>query len=150
MTRGYQFLGVAGEKAEDPLEAARKRDLAELKMKLIAGAVLSVLVHAVSAPHLFPFLHSVPSWWLLFASFVMTTPVVFWVGSRFIVGAYKAALQRHFGHEHPCVRGSALRLYLFICSYFFPSIFRDCWGVASGVFRRRGHDRHTNFAGSIP
>ena len=130
---GYQFLGVAGEKAEDPLEAARKRDLAELKIKLIAGAVLSVLVHAVSAPHLFPFLHSVPSWWLLFASFVMTTPVVFWVGSRFIVGAYKAALQRT-SDMNTLVSVGALSAYIYSSVVtFFPQFFETA-GVSPAVY----------------
>lgn len=125
---GYQFVGISGEKAEDPLEEARKRDLAELKVKLIAGAVLSVLVHVVAAPHLVPFLHSLPSSWLLFASFVMTTPVVFWVGSRFILGAYKAALQRT-SDMNTLVSVGALSAYIYSSVVtFFPQFF-----VVNGV-----------------
>ena len=91
---GYQFLGLVGETAEDPIEAARRMELSELKIKLVAGLVLSVLIHVGSVPHFVPFLATVPHGIVLLALFVMTTPVVFWVGSRFIVGALKAAKQR--------------------------------------------------------
>ncbi len=130
---GYQFLGVAGEKAEDPLEEARKKELTELKMKLVVGAILSVLVHVAAAPHFFPSLHSIPSWWLLFASFVMTTPVVFWVGSRFIVGAYKAARQGT-SDMNTLVSVGALSAYLYSSVVtFFPESFETA-GVPTPVY----------------
>ena len=91
---GYQFLGVVGETETDPIEAARRHEMTELKLKLVVGIVLSVLIHVGSTPHFFPFLESIPHHLMLLALLVMTTPVVFWVGSRFFIGAYKAALQR--------------------------------------------------------
>ncbi|MBI5252500.1 MAG: copper ion binding protein, partial [Desulfomonile tiedjei] len=130
---GYQFLGVVGENADDPLATARREELAELRIKLIVGAVLSVLVHAVAAPHLFPFLHSLPSSWMLFASFLMTTPVVFWVGSRFIVGAYKAALQRT-SDMNTLVSVGALSAYIYSSVVtFFPNSF-DTAGIIAPVY----------------
>ncbi len=130
---GYEFLGVVGENAEDPLEAARNKELTELKIKLVVGAVLSVLVHAAAAPHFFPFLHSVHLSWLLFASFVMTTPVVFWVGSRFIVGAYKAALQKT-SDMNTLVAVGALSAYLYSSVVtFFPDYF-EMGGMPAPVY----------------
>jgi Cu+-exporting ATPase len=92
---GYEFLGIVGEESEeDPLEEARKRDLRDLKIRLAVGVMLSVIVVVGSMPHLFTFVSSIPRDVLLPVLFVLTTPVVFWVGSRFFVGAIKAARQR--------------------------------------------------------
>jgi len=91
---GYQFLGLVGEASEDPMEAERQKELRELKIKLVVGIVLSVLIHVGSMPELVPFLSIIPHSIVLAALFVMTTPVVFWVGSRFFIGAMKAAKQR--------------------------------------------------------
>lgn len=91
---GYEFLGILGEVPEDPAEAARKKETKELKIKLYAGALLSLLIHAGSMPHRFPFLKSVPRQTVLLSLLVLTTPVMFWVGRRFYVGALKAARQK--------------------------------------------------------
>jgi P-type Cu+ transporter len=120
---GYQFLGVVSEFQEDPLEEVRREELRELKTKLAVGFVLSVLVHAGSMPHFFPFLHSVPHFWLLFGLFLMTTPVVFWVGSRFFIGAYKAARQRTTD-MNTLVAVGALSAYVYSTAVmFFPRFF---------------------------
>ncbi len=91
---GYEYLGLLDEAADDPVEAARNREIKELKRKLIAGGVLNVFIMAGSMPHWFPFLHAVPQRVMLFILFLLTTPVVLWVGSRFVSGALKAAKQK--------------------------------------------------------
>jgi Cu+-exporting ATPase len=75
--------------------------MTELKLKLIVGIVLSVLNHVGSTLISSRFSNRFLIISCLLALLVMTTPVVFWVGSRFFIGAYKAALQRTTGHEHP-------------------------------------------------
>jgi len=90
---GYQFLGVAGHSEEDPAEAAREKEMLDLKRRFVVGAVLSVIIFVGSMPSLFPFVLAVPRQVMLIALFVLSTPVVFWVGSRFISGAIKAARQ---------------------------------------------------------
>ncbi|AFM26929.1 heavy metal translocating P-type ATPase [Desulfomonile tiedjei] len=131
---GYQFLGVVGEQSEDPLEAARKQELRDLKIKLAVGAVLSILIHIAAFPHLIPSLHSlIPSNWLLIAGFIMTTPVVFWVGSRFIIGAYKAALQKT-SDMNTLVSVGALSAYLYSSVVtFFPRFFETA-GIPAPVY----------------
>ncbi len=126
---GYQFLGVAGESEEDPIEAARRKELRELKIKLAAGVGLSVLIHIGSMPHWFPFVRSIPHEYLLPILFVMTTPVVFWVGSRFFLGAWKAALQKTTD-MNTLVAVGALSAYLYSTALMvFPSFFASA-GVA--------------------
>jgi Cu+-exporting ATPase len=122
---GYQYLGVVSELQEDPIEEARRAELRELKIRLVVGFVLSVLIHAGSMPHLFPFFHAVPHFWLLFALFLMTTAVVFWVGSRFFIGAYKAAKQRT-SDMNTLVAVGALSAYLYSTAVmFFPKFFES-------------------------
>ena len=88
---GYEFLGVSEPALEDPVETARKREIIELKVKFIVGAILSVVIFAGSMQNWFPFLRSIPRQTMLFCLFVLTTPVVFWVGSRFFSGAIKSS-----------------------------------------------------------
>lgn len=91
---GYEYLGLFQERVEDPLEASRQRELRELRIKVSVGAVLNVFIMMGSMPHWFPFLEGIPRQIMFYALFVMTTPVVFWVGSRFLKGAVKATLQK--------------------------------------------------------
>jgi len=91
---GYQFLDASDELLEDPVEAARIKEVKELKIKFLAGVVLSVIIFAGSMQSWFPFLRPIPRQTMLFVLFVLATPVIFWVGSRFIFGAVKAARQK--------------------------------------------------------
>ena len=52
---GYEFLGVAGETLEDPVEAARQREIKEIKLKFSVGVVLSIFIFMGSMQHWFPF-----------------------------------------------------------------------------------------------
>lgn len=130
---GYEFLGVFGATQEDPAEAARKRELKELKIKLSVGLVLSVIIFMGSMPHWFPYLHSVPMQTMLYCLFVLTTPVVFWVGSRFYVGAVKAAKQKTTD-MNTLVAVGALSAYLYSAlATFFPHFFAGA-GIAPHVY----------------
>ncbi|MFH0823274.1 MAG: heavy metal translocating P-type ATPase, partial [Pseudomonadota bacterium] len=130
---GYQFLGVSGETGEDPLEAARKAELRDLKIKLAVGIVLSVLIHAGSMPDLFPFLRTIPERILLPLLFIMATPVVLWVGDRFLIGAYKAARQKT-SDMNTLVAVGSLSAYLYSTAVMvFPGFFASA-GVAPHVY----------------
>jgi Cu+-exporting ATPase len=89
---GYEVVGM--EKSRGGVEAARKRELKELKTRFSVGVILSVVIFSGSMQHWFPYLRSIPRQTMLVFLFVLTTPVVFWVGSRFYVGAVKAAKQK--------------------------------------------------------
>jgi len=91
---GYKFLGELEDLSADPAEAVRAAELGDMKRKLIFGAMMSVIIFFGSMQHWFSFLAFIPRHVMMLAMFVLTTPVVFWVGSRFFVGAYKAARQK--------------------------------------------------------
>ncbi|GKT08453.1 heavy metal translocating P-type ATPase [Desulforhabdus sp. TSK] len=120
---GYQYLGLLEEAKEDPVEAAQKREIRDLKIKVSVGAVLSVLTMMGSMPHWFPFLHGIPRQQMFLILFVLTTPAVFWVGSRFLVGALKAARQKTTDMNTLVAVGS-LSAYLYsTLATFWPEYF---------------------------
>ncbi len=73
--------------------------------------------------HWFPFLMGIPRQPLLMVLFFLTTPVVFWVGSRFFIGALKAARQRTTD-MNTLVAVGALAAWLYSSlATFFPRFF---------------------------
>jgi P-type Cu+ transporter len=120
---GYEFLGELKDSSADPIEAARAKELREIKIKLICGAILSVIIFFGSMQHWFPFLHFIPRQIIQMAMFVLTAPAVFWVGSRFFMGAYKAARQKT-SDMNTLVAVGAFSAYAYsAAATFFPSFF---------------------------
>ncbi|MBN2283373.1 MAG: copper-translocating P-type ATPase [Deltaproteobacteria bacterium] len=91
---GYELLGVQGTMDEDPVEKAREAEFRDLRRKVITGILLSILIFMGSMQEWFPFLSRIPRTQMLVILFLLTTPVVFWVGGRFITGAVKALRQK--------------------------------------------------------
>lgn len=121
--QGYEYLGVADAGTADPIRAEREKEYKDLKRRFITGAVLSVPIFMLSMQHWFPFLMTVPRQPLLILTFILTTPVVFWVGSRFLIGAFKAAKQKTTD-MNTLVAVGALAAYLYsTLATFWPRFF---------------------------
>jgi Cu+-exporting ATPase len=121
--QGYEYLGVPDDAREDPVTAAREKEVKELTIKFIVGAVLSVIIFMGSMQHWFPFLMAVPRQAMLIFLFFLTTPVVFWVGSRFYIGAIKAARLKTTD-MNTLVAVGALSAYLYsVLATFYPRFF---------------------------
>ncbi len=130
---GYQYLGEIKDSFADPAEAARIRDLAELKLKVTCGAILSIIIFFGSMQHWFSFLQGIPQKIMFYAMFVLTVPAVFWVGSRFFIGAIKAARQKT-SDMNTLVAVGALSAYLYsAAATFFPHYFMTA-GVMPHVY----------------
>lgn len=120
---GYEFLGQIKDNLADPIEASRIEELRDLKIKVICGAVLSIIIFLGSMQHWFGFLHFIPRQTMLWAMFILTAPAVFWVGSRFFTGAYKAALQKT-SDMNTLVAVGAFSAYAYsAAATFFPHFF---------------------------
>ncbi|MCE5336984.1 MAG: heavy metal translocating P-type ATPase, partial [Desulfobacteraceae bacterium] len=120
---GYEYLGIYDEEREDPTESARAGEIAGLKLRVAVGAVLSVLVMVGTMQHMFPFLHAVSRHAMLWILLVLTTPAVFWVGGRFITGAFKAA-RRMSADMNTLVAIGSLSAYSYSAlATFFPGFF---------------------------
>ncbi|MFC1884184.1 copper ion binding protein [Thermodesulfobacteriota bacterium] len=134
---GYEFLGLPQESLEDPVEAARVKEIKDLKIKFITGAVLSILVFIGSMQDWFPYLRSIPRIYMLISLLVLTTPVVFWVGSRFLTGAIKAARQKTTDMNTLVAMGA-------LAAYFYSSLAI----FAPWIFKESGHAMHVYFDGA--
>jgi P-type Cu+ transporter len=131
---GYQFLGVVGERLDDPIEEARSLEQRQLLQRLIVGGVLTVLVMALSMPHLVPFLAHLSEPVRNLLMLVLTTPVVFWVGDRFLRGALKAARQKT-SDMNTLVAVGALSAYIYsTVATFRPEIFSEAGVTAHSYF----------------
>ncbi|MGD0168307.1 MAG: heavy metal translocating P-type ATPase [Smithella sp.] len=130
---GYEYLGELKDNLADPIEASRVGELKDLKLKVTCGAILSVVIFFGSMQHWFGFLHFVPRQVMLWALFVLTAPAIFWVGSRFFIGAYKAALQKT-SDMNTLVAVGAFSAYAYsAAASFFPHFFMTA-GVMPHVY----------------
>jgi Cu+-exporting ATPase len=130
---GYEFLGVSQPAIEDSVEAAREEEIVELKVKFIVGAILSVVIFAGSMQNWFPFVRSIPRQTMLFCLFLLTTPVVFWVGSRFFSGAVKAAMQKTTDMNTLVAVGAFSAYFYSALATFMPQFFAGA-GIAPHVY----------------
>jgi Cu+-exporting ATPase len=120
---GYEYLGVYQQEAGDPAEAARLEEIAGLRRKVAAGAVLSILIMAGTMQHSFPILHSVPRQAMLYILLVLTAPAVFWVGDRFLKGAIKATRQKTADMNTLVAIGSLSAYIYSALATIFPHLF---------------------------
>lgn len=118
---------------EDSVEADRIREIKELKVRLAVGVGLSVFIFLGSMQDWFPYLREIPRQIMLYSLFVLATPVVFWVGSRFFSGAIKAARQKTTDMNSLVAVGS-LSAYLFsTLATFAPRLFTSA-GITPHVY----------------
>ena len=131
--QGYDYLGIPDDTREDPIGAAREKEIRDLKIRFAVGIVLSIVIFVGSMRHWFPFLMGIPRQPLLIALFLLTTPVVFWVGSRFFSGAIKAARQKTTD-MNTLVAVGALAAWLYSSlATFFPRFFSEA-GILPHVY----------------
>jgi P-type Cu+ transporter len=115
---GFKAIAVAGESAEDAEAAAREAELAHQRRRLIVGLaftiplfVLSMLKdfsHAglIQLPWFLEEFYMWPGSWWVFAA--LATPVQFYVGKDFYVGAWKALKNKAANMDVLVVMGSSV------------------------------------------
>lgn len=108
---GYSVIEVEGdEEAQvDAEQAARAADLADKRRKLIVGAVLTVIIMALSLGEMVGIPLDFPGRLWLIA--LLTVPVQFWVGRDFYVGAWKAAKNRTTNMDTLVALGSSVAFF---------------------------------------
>jgi Cu+-exporting ATPase len=120
---GYEAIQETSE-AQDILEKEkqeREKELRELKKKVLIGGALSIIIFLGSFPQWFPFMPKILQ--NFFTLFLLTTPVQFWVGSRFYRGLvvlfkYRAA------DMNTLIAIGTLSAYIYSSAVtFFPSFF---------------------------
>ena len=125
---GYKVREVSGsgESAEDSIEAAHAAEYKELKTKFWISAVLSlpVLVIAMSHGRIELFNFSGVNW----LQFVLATPVVFYCGAQFYLGAWAAFRHRAADMNTLIAIGTGAAYIYSIAATVFPSFFAKAGG----------------------
>lgn len=120
---GYSVTGLQEKKAR---EARRDRDYAILKLKVIVSVSLTIPIVVIEMGLMweqFPLLHSLSHQTWNYILFLLTTPVLFWGGSRFFSGFW--AVTKHFTADMNslvAIGTSAAYLYSATAT-FLPSVF---------------------------
>ena len=110
---GYDLLTDTGAEAEDQAEKARRRRYRSLKRRTVWAAVLSVPVAVIG---MF-FMHMPYADYIMW---VLSTPVVFWLGRGFFINAWKQ-LRHGTANMDTLVANSTGIAYLFsVFNLFFP------------------------------
>ncbi len=135
---GYAYLGAVDWTArailDDPVERLRTREIRDLTIKFVVGAVLSVIIFMGTMQEWFPFLAAIALQPMRYALFILTTPIVFWAGSRFYTGAWKAFKQRT-SDMNTLVAVGVFSAYGYSAAVsFFPSFFAGTHGHAPHVY----------------
>ncbi len=125
---GYRAELPAVGDEEDAETKAHRAEYRELNRKWITGAVLTVPILVISMPYLFPFMAAVPEQtkkWLFLAAGLLSLPILFYSGSRFFVGAFRAFLHRSADMNTLIALGtSAAWLYSGV-AVLFPELFPE-------------------------
>ncbi|MCL4394284.1 MAG: heavy metal translocating P-type ATPase [Chloroflexi bacterium] len=88
---GYKTVEpTKGAPAEDAERAARQAEYLNLRNRFVFATLLSAAILVLTYAEFIPVLKGIPTQINWFILFVLTTPVLFWAGSRFFVGAWSA------------------------------------------------------------
>ncbi|UNU24646.1 heavy metal translocating P-type ATPase [Microcoleus vaginatus] len=134
---GYQALPLQEMAAveDDSEQADRKSESQTLQRKLWTAGIVSILlvvgaIPAMTGLHL-PF---IPAWlhnyWLQLA---LTSPVQFWCGKSFYVGAWKSLKRRVATMDTLIALGTSAAYFYSVFVTFFPGLF-TAQGLNSGVY----------------
>ncbi|MGB7895199.1 MAG: heavy metal translocating P-type ATPase [Microcoleus sp.] len=134
---GYEALPLQEMAAQedDSEQADRKSESQTLQRKLWTAGIISILlvvgaIPAMTGLHL-PF---IPAWlhnyWL---QLVLTSPVQFWCGKSFYVGAWKSLKRRVATMDTLIALGTSAAYFYSVFVTFFPGLF-TAQGLNSGVY----------------
>jgi len=133
---GYKVIRAeeGGEDApEDTERAERARELSQLRRKFTIASVLAALVFIGSFQAWFPGLSEIPRhvmYWILLA---ITTPILFWCGSRFFSGAIAAFRHRSADMNTLIAVGTSAAYFYSTVATVFPQVFESA-GQAVDVY----------------
>ncbi len=91
---GYQTRPAPSVEPLDKEQEERKAEYRDLRNRFVVAAVLAAIVLLLAMAEFVPGLREIPTQANWIIQFVLTTPVLFWSGSRFFVGAWSAFRHR--------------------------------------------------------
>jgi Cu+-exporting ATPase len=135
---GYEILEPEGVEREDIVDrekAAREAEYRKLRRKLIAGIVLVIPVFllaywkALGLANLYDLNREIS----FYLQLLFQTPIQFWVGWQFYVGAWKSAKHKSADMNTLIAVGTSAAYLYSILAMFFPYLF-SAQGLAAQVY----------------
>ncbi len=135
---GYEAILIVEENRQAQLEQQEReqdRRLAALTQKVWVAAILSTVLVIGSLPMMLgihiPF---IASWWHHpWLQWALTTPVLFWAGQSFFVGAIKSLRNRRADMNTLVALGTGVAYAYSVCATIFPQQLR-AWGIQPDVY----------------
>jgi Cu+-exporting ATPase len=118
----YEPQAAGDASAEDPERGERLKEYHNLRNRFIFAAILAALILLLTFGEYIPVLKSIPTqvnWIILF---VLTTPVLFWAGSRFYIGAWSATHHRTADMNTLIALGTGAAYLYSVVATFVPSV----------------------------
>lgn len=118
---GYGVIEARSSSQPADTEAlAREREIAQQRRMLLVGIVLTVPVFIIGMANMLGLLpHATWTGWAMFA---LSTPVQFYVGSQYYVGAYKALKNGSANMDVLIALGSSAAYFYSVAVLLFPSL----------------------------
>ncbi|MDY7014144.1 MAG: heavy metal translocating P-type ATPase, partial [Cyanobacteriota bacterium] len=132
---GYRAFPDSGSEGENTEKTAREAEQKALTRKVIVGSIISILLVIAVLPMMTGLnLPWIPAWfqssWM---QFVLVTPVMFWVGTDFFVGGWKA-FKRHAADMNTLVAIGTGVAYLYsLFATVFPDVLQ-AQGIKAAVY----------------
>lgn len=109
--------------AADPETRARQKELTDKRQKIIWGGILAVILMVLSFKDMLGILPEISMRTIWLISFILATPVQFWVGGEYLSSASKAFRHR-LANMDTLISTGTLAAYLFsTAATFFPDLF---------------------------
>ncbi len=120
---GYSIPDI---KDKSDRDARRDKDYADVKLRFIVSALLTIPITVFEMGLMwenFPLIHSLSHQTWNYIFFVLTTPVLFWAGSRFFSGFW--VVTKHFTADMNSLVaiGTSAAYFYSATATFFPSVF---------------------------
>jgi Cu+-exporting ATPase len=133
---GYDIVDVKeGEDAVEKEKRERESEFKKLKIKLVAGALLTVPLLLLSFSDMtgVHFISRLPIQINFLIQLTLATPVQFWVGRQFYRGAIAAARHRATNMNTLIAVGTSAAYIYSVIATFFPSVF-EIKGYSANVY----------------
>ncbi len=120
---GYTAVKALSDEPVDAEREAREKEYRELRNRFITAAILAVGVLVLAFARFIPGLSAIPQQinWIL--QLALTTPVLFWSGSRFFVGAWSAFRHRAADMNTLIALGTGAAYAYSAIATFIPGLF---------------------------
>ena len=122
---GYDIYDTTPPSGSDPEAVSRQKELSQKKTKIIVGGFLAAILMLLTFKDMFGLLPEISMRTIWLISFILATPVQFWVGGEYLTSAIKAFKHR-LANMDTLISTGTLAAYLYsTIATFFPSLFES-------------------------